>query len=297
MGMSASGSGSGNSSTNLIPSYAQEDVKYYVLEMKKLSEDDLMFSYTNETYATQAFNETDGIDRLATRAVNGSSIITKGETLQRDTLDGAKLNSNPKLDDLFSKRKEVIIQEFDEDTLPKINAAFNAIGRFGGGSHHVAQAKAADAVMKRIADIAVEVYGAGYWAERAIQIASLDFAIAYGTQEVKDIELQRKVGLFKREYAQGASEDTFRRDRAAVDARIKRIEILGNAIRTVLGSHVTRVEPMHIPGPFAQMAGFALAGMGLYGMTGGSFNSAKKPGPTDAPEGVSGSNPFINTPY
>lgn len=285
--MGGRGSGSAVSTINLIPAYAQPTVKQYVLDMKALSENDLLFAYTAATYATQSFDETDGIARLSTRAAAGSVMISKGETVLRDTYDGTKLNANPKMDELFAKKKEAIIQEFDEEILPRIDAAFNAIGRFGGGSHHVAQTKAAEVVMKKISDLAYEVYGGGYWTERVIQVAALRLSIPFGTQEVKDIELQRKVGLFKREFTQGANEDAFRRDRANVDARIKRIEILGNAIRTVLGAHVTRIEPLHMPGAFQQMAGIALTGLSLYGMAKGAMPGQQAATPTGG--GMAGS--------
>lgn len=237
------------------------------------------FDYRGETYAPQGFDETDGIARLVTRATDGSIVVSKIETLLRDTYDGTKINSNPKLDDLFTKRKEAIIQELEEETLPRIDSNFNAIGRFGGGSHHATQAKAAEAALKRLTEVAYEVYGAGYWAERAIQNAAIGLGIAYGTQDVKDAELLRQAGLYKREFTEGGLQDTHKRFQQQKDAKVKRLEVLGNAVRLVMGSHVTKTEPVYVPSKFAQVAGIALAGMGLYGMMRGQF------GPGQASQG------------
>lgn len=268
--------GSGSSSTettsvNLFAGY-EPFVKTYLQTMWNISRDTTLFDYTAPTYAIQNADEIEGLSRLATRATNGSPVIARGETLLRDTFDGTKLNSNPKLDDLFARQKEALIQEFEEETLPRIDSNANLSNAYGSSGHQILQAKAAEAVFSKITSLAYGIYSHGYWAERAIQAASVGLGIPYGNSGVKDTEVLRQVGLYKREYTQGAREDTFKRTRAGVDGRffgdrhVKRLEILGNAIRTIMGSHVTTVEPLYLPNKFTQIAGIAIAGLSMYGL-------------------------------
>lgn len=303
--MGGSGAGSSQQVTNLF-SGKEPEVAEYLRAMRDLVNYSAtttkpqflpsLFALPATTYAIQNADELEGISRLATRARNGSSIVSAGETVLRDTYDGLKLTNNPKLDALWARRKEEVIQEWDEETLPRIDSIANLNGVFGSSGHHVLQAKEAEKVMKRMAAIAYEIYGQSYFAERAIQQAALGIGIEYGTQDIKDAEMLRQVGLYKREYSQGAREDAYKRSLADIDMQIMRLEVLGNAIRTVLGSYVTRTSQLFYPGKFAEIAGIALAGMSLAGSIyggGGGFGSppasAGSPGAAPTPSFSPGS--------
>ncbi|NKE69906.1 hypothetical protein [Candidatus Manganitrophus noduliformans] len=272
--MGSSGSGSSQQVTNLFVGFEPE-VSEYLKAMRDLVNYSTtttkpqfrppLFTIPAQTYALQDANELEGISRLATRSRDGSPIISAGETVLRNTFDGLNLTNNPKLDALWTRRKEEVIQEWEEEILPRIHSIANLNGGFGSSGHHVMQAKEAEKVMKRLVQIAYEIYGQNYFAERAIQQAALGLGIEYGTQDIKDAEMLRQVGLYKREYSQGAREDAYKRSMAEIDMEITRLEVLGNAIRTVMGSYVTRTEQLFYPSKFGEIAGIALAGMSLAG--------------------------------
>ncbi|MEO2054690.1 MAG: hypothetical protein ABGX83_05265 [Nitrospira sp.] len=224
-----------------------------------------------KTYADQNADELDGISRVINRATSGSAVVASGEARLQDVFDGTTLATNPKQDALFDKRKERLVQEYDEETLPRIDESFNLMGRYGGGAHHVAQAKAAESLMAKISTVAQEVYEDSYFMERAVQQSSYHLGIQYGTEDVKDAEMRRHGGLYKREHLQGRKEDDAKRSRYVMDGNVKRIQILGNAIRSGIGAQVTETKPYFEPTQMQEVAGLALAGMSLAGSMYGSF--------------------------
>lgn len=273
MGGGGGGSGSNSVSTidkNLLPDYAQPQVEDYLRRSNALSVT-AYTPYAGVTYASQNADETDGIAALASRGRNSHTIITKGETTLRDILDGLKYNSNPKISTLYLKRAEAIIQEFEEETLPRIDQAYNLSGNFGSISHNLAHAKAAEMAMSKLADLGLSLYFTDYVAERERQNHAIGVGTQYGTQDVANAELLRQAGLYAREYSHGSLIDAHKRWLDAQEAAVKRLELLGNSIRALVGAHSTKTEPLYLPSTMAQMAGIALAGTslvaGLYSKT------------------------------
>lgn len=261
--MSGGGGGSNTVNENPLPAYAQPYVQNFLTRSNALSVSGYL-PYTGDTYATRNADEEDGITALATRATNHHVIITRAETLLRNSLDGLKIGVNPKIDTLFERKKEELIQEFEEETIPNLSRNALAVEGWGGGSHHILQARAAESLTKKIADLIVELYGEDYFQEKEKRIASLGYGIRYGTEDVNDAEILRQAGLFNREYTQGLYDDTYKTWKDEEVASVKRLELLGNAIRSLVGSQTTAVTPLHRPNNMAQVAGLAMAGLSLY---------------------------------
>ena len=260
------GGGGGGSSTvneNPLPTYAQPYVQAFLTRSNALSLSGYQ-PYAGVTYAPRNADEEDGITALATRAQNHHAIITRAETLLRDSLDGLKIGANPKLDALFARKKEELIQEFEEETIPNLSRMALAVEGWGGGSHHIMQARLAETLAKKIADLSSELYGEDYFQEKEKRIASLGYGIRYGSEDINDAEILRQAGLFNREYVQGGYDDTYRAWKDEEVGSIKRLEILGNAIRSLVGAQTTTITPLHRPNTMAQLAGLAMTGMSLY---------------------------------
>ena len=303
MGGLTGGSGSqGNASTidNFLPSATGIYLEGYLKSMYRLMNTggfftgEPFFKHTNEpTYATQNADEIEGIDRISKRAngipfvgapgdyIVGKTIISKGETVIRDTLDGLKINTNPKLDELWNRRKEAILQEWNEETLPRINSEANMMGAYGSSGHNILQAKAAEKVMQHLILASSEVYGNDYHAERELQYLALDLGITYAKQEINDADMLRQAGLYKREYEQGRLEDAYKIYKRESDRIVKLLEILGNAVRVGLGAQVSKTQPLYLPSTISQIAGVALSGASIASLM--YSNSSTKPGMTPAP--------------
>ena len=274
------GGGGGSShqavTTNLLPDYAQPYVEAYLTKMTELS--NLGYAtYPGATYAEQNTNELDGITALATRGRNGSPLITKGKLLLQNVLDGLKFNINPKIDTAYSKKAESIVKEFEEDTLPRLNQRFNLTNNFASDSHHWAQSKAAESVMAKLQEFGMDSYFKDYLSERLLQINSLFDARQYGEQEVTDAEILRSAGELDREWQQGKLEDIYKKWRDEIERITKRLEILGNGVRSLVGAHVEETSPFYRPSAISQIAGLALAGAGMFAMVKGMSTGQAAP--------------------
>ena len=270
------GGGSNNQtvSTNLLPSYAEPYVIAYLDKMTTLS-NFAYTTYTGETYAVQNDNELDGIAALAERGRNGSVLISSGYTSIQNVLDGLRFNSNTKIDDAYTKQAEVLVKEFEEETLPALNQRFNMLHSFGSLSHSWAQAKESEKVMAKLQVIGMDLYFKDYIQERASQTKMLDDAIIYGGQSVVDADILRHAGELEREWELGRLEDNYKKWHDETTKLIKRLEILGNGLRAVVGAQHEVTEPFYRPSPFAAIAGLALAGVAAYAAYRGASSDNK----------------------
>lgn len=270
--MGGSGSGSTEINKMSLPDYAQDEAEAYLARAWELSQE-AYATFSGTTYANQNADELEGISKIATRGRNSHEIITKGETYLRDVLDGLKLTNNPKITDVYLERAERIIREFEEDVLPRIDHIFNASGSYGSDAHHLTQVKEAEKVMARLAEIGMDSFFNDYLEERTYQTEALGVAIEYGTQDIVNAELLRQAGLYAREYTQGAYEDAYKKWIDEQTWEVRRLEIIGNAIRALVGAQSKTTTPYYRMSPIAQIAGIALAGASIISIMGGSENT------------------------
>lgn len=263
-----SGGGGGGSyntiNENPLPDWAQPSVQDYLTRANTLSGDPSAYeTYADITYAPRNQNEIDGIAALTTRGTDGSPTVVKGKTLLTAIVDGDKINANLKADDSFDKFAEIAIEAFEEEVLPAIAISALQMGRFGGDSFHRLQAKAAQKAMNSFVDSADEHYMSDYFNERTVQNQGLPANIVFGNQDVVNAELLYQAGMYEREYQQGVLEDAFRKWLDEEEGSVRRLEIMGNAIRAMVGAQNTKTEPYYRPSQWSQIAGIALAGVGM----------------------------------
>lgn len=274
MGKGGSGASNQTVTTNLLPDYAQPYVIAYLNKMSELS-DNAYATYPGATYAIQNADELEGIAALADRGRNGSPLVAAGYASIQDVLDGFRFNTNTKIDEAYVRQAEVLVKEFEEETLPVINQFFNMRRSYGAMSHSWAQAKAAEKVMAKLQSIGMDLYFKDYVQERTLQIGNLDDAIVYGDQSAADSDTLRQAGELQREWQLGKLEDDYKKWHDETTKIIKRLEIIGNGLRTVVGAQHEVTEPFYRPSAFSAIAGLALAGAGMYAMYKGS--STKQP--------------------
>jgi len=257
------GSGSQAVQESPLPDYAAAKVQVYLSTAETLSA--LAYTaYTGTTYAARTVDETDGIIAIATRAAAGHSIISGAETLLRSTIDGDKINTNPKLADHFAALKEKAILDFRRRTLPGIHRVALLSGNWGSSGHHIMQTKAVEELVERLDNIAEEVFGGDYNDEREYQFTAPSRALSYGMETAKDMDMLKQAGLYEREYQQGAIDDHFKRWKEVELYKVKRLEILGNAIRAMVGAQVVSTSPLYRPSDWSKMAAIALVGVSTY---------------------------------
>ena len=272
--MGSKGSGSNNQTVtmNLLPDFAQPHVIKYLDAMTILS-NNAYAPYIGSTYAAQNANEVDGIKALADRGKNGSVLVVTGSASINDILSDLRFNTNTKIDESYTKQAEVFVREFEEETLPTINQIFNLANNYGSMSHAWAQAKASEKVMLKLQEIGMNMYFEDYMKERTFQISNLDNAIIYGEQPVNDADTLRSAGELQREFALGQLEDNYKKWHDEIIKVTKRLELLGNGLRTIVGAQHEETAPFYRPSPFAAIAGLALAGAGAYAAIKGAGNT------------------------
>ena len=264
-----SGSGANTVTTKLLPDFAEGSVKRYVtrawnMANPKTDKYNIDALKALSTYAEWNSDEQEGIEALATRADEGSSIVQKGKDLLEDIFDGAKLNANTKQDDAYTTKADILKQQLTEEILPSYESEALSIGMLGSSGHNVLQAKAAEKALAELTNISKNIYFDDYETARNLQENALGHGIVYGGESIRDAELLRQAGLYIREYNQGDLEDNYRRWLAEQVHAITKLEILGNAIRATVGSSVTKTEPYFVPKPISQLAGMAMAGASLF---------------------------------
>lgn len=296
------GGGSGSTSVvteNPIPVWAKDEITLYLNRSRSISDPGdktfILYEYTgtipseNDTYAKRNNDEIDGINALANRARNGSDIVASGKTLIQNNLDSVNLNSDTNNDDIYDVAKEELLQELDEELFPSIEFEALSLNMFGSSGHAIRQAKTSEKALKQLLNKSKEIYYGDYRFERNNQDNNLPQAINYGTESTRDAELLRQAGLYDREYEQGKLTAAYREYHDDQMFLIRRLEVLGNALRAIVGAQYKKVvEPFYRPSSIAQIAGFAMAGAGLaasfYGAKKESdaMNSATKPNIVDA---------------
>ena len=272
MGNGGSGSHSQTVTTNLLPDYAQPHVIKYLDAMTVLS-NNAYATYSSSTYAVQNQDELDGIAALANRGRNGNALVVAGAASINDVLSDLRFNTNTKIDEAYIKQAEVLVREFEEETLPRLDEEFNMANNFGSMSHAWAQAKASERVMNKLQAIGMDLYFKDYIQERTFQIGNLDDAITYGEQAVVDADTLRQAGELEREWEIGRLEDNYKKWHDEIVKITKRLELLGNGLRTVVGAQHEETAPFYRPSPFASIAGLALAGAGAYAAIKGAGNT------------------------
>jgi len=266
------GSGDSVSITNLIPTYIpgfQDWTVEYLTNAASLSMSNFS-AYPDPTYAAQDANETDGIAAVATRGRYGSTIELDGKALLRNLYDGLKIASNSKIGALYAAQIEALLQEFDEDVLPQIRA--NYVLAWGGSEHNVAEAKAAERMMAKINDIA-KMYYDDYVHERSLQQQAMAHATPYGLQCIRDMEMLRQAGTYVKEYLQKGYENDWEKWNDEMVLPIRNLDILGNAVRTILSTYRQSTTKYYRPPAITQIAGLAIAGLSLYSMFSGTAMS------------------------
>lgn len=263
--MSGGGGGAVNTiDENPLPDWARTSVENYLTEANNISTATPPV-YSGATYAVRNQNEIDGIAALATRADDGSAAVNLGITLLVNTLQGDHLTGYPQKDAEWTVRADEAYDDFIYITLPAIAVAANNSGGFGGSGHQKRKIAAARKLFNALAAHAYEIYGADYFTERGYMTDAIVQAESYAEGSIADIETLRLSGLFEREYQQGLLEDVYRLWIDEQTNTILKLDVMGNAIRAMVGSSVEKNIPYYRPSEMAEIAGIALVGASAIG--------------------------------
>ena len=221
--------------------------------------------FTGVTYAAQDQSEVNAITAMGNRGSAGSSLSPKVQTLLTGRLDGDNLLPQSSEIDDFNVKRDRLIRNFYEDVLPAIDHSASSSRCFGSSWHKIMVAKKANEVMEHIVQLSSDVMYRNYRIKRSLQMAAVDLGLNWYDYEIKDAELLRTAGLLQREYAQGGLDNAYKIWQDKIDRMVEANEILGNAVRSMIGSYVSERTPVYLPTRKAQMAGLILTTGGIAG--------------------------------
>lgn len=118
-----------------------------------------------------------GAGMIADRALNGDPTMNQAQSTLQDTLRGG--NNNPYLDSMVDKAQMGVA-----GNLAKINASNGSFGNSG----------IQEVGARQMGDIATQMYGNAYNADRSNQMQALNLAPQYGNQAYTDAGQLMKVG-------------------------------------------------------------------------------------------------------
>lgn len=260
--------GGGGSNTNIqespLPDWAADEVKLYLERAYALSIEPYVV-YPGVIYSGRTYAETQGIELVELRGRNGSPLSLNGRDLLERILKGEKLETNVtngSLDALVDATVARLLREFKEGPMAIIDQRAIIGNYYGGSGHMFLLVKEADKVAKDLQKLIIDIYGEDYFRARGDQSHAMEQAIPFGTEDVRDFEMIRMAGLYKREYEQGRLDAFYKAWLDGQESYVKKLNILGNAIKAMMGAQVSKTEPNYQPSPMSQIAGLAIAGMG-----------------------------------
>lgn len=193
-GVASRKSSSGNTTTTSIQKADPwEGVQPYLRDLySQASNVGTQQYYPGQLVANRSPFTNDAARMISTRAASGTDPTLAGATSQAQrTLRGDYLNSNPALpwlnrigsgemlnanpyvDDMFSKAAGSVSKQFRDTVMPGLTSNFALAGRYGSNAHQTAQSNAQETYGKTLDDLATNIYGGNYAAERALQQQAL----------------------------------------------------------------------------------------------------------------------------
>lgn len=291
MGGSSAPANTTSKTTTELPSWAQPAAQQLLARGTALSQKEMPV-YAGQRSADLNGYQTQGMNMVANRALNGSNEINAGsqalqgtlggQYLNRDTGTNAFMGENPYLQGTIDKAAADITRNYN-GAVAGTDATFARSGAFGGSawqqaqdanSRNLAQGLSDSTTAMRmqnytqsaeLAENQLNRNQAAFQAERANQMAGLPLALQYGNQAYTDAAQLQGAG----EIQYGADQQKLSDAQALFEERAqspyKQLDVLGNTIRAAVGggSSVSSTGPG--ANPWAQAAGGAAA---LYGLLG-----------------------------
>lgn len=102
----------------------------------------------------------------------GGQLDPTAQSALQETAGGGFLGGNPYLDEQFKRASQGVTEQFNEATMPGINAAFGSAGRTGSGIQQEMVGEAQQQLGGALGNLATDIYGGAYDTERDRQLQS-----------------------------------------------------------------------------------------------------------------------------
>jgi len=253
MGSSGGGSAPANTSqtvTQQLPGYVQPYAEQAMQRGVELSNQPYQ-AYTGQRMASMTPEHEIALGGITNRAISGSPGMNATNQNLAATMRGDFLSpgSNPWLDQTFAKGMEGI--------KASVTPTFGHMQAFGGNTGYN------EAMSRGAADLATNVYGGNYQAERERQIKGMALAPQIAQQDYSDAQALLGVGDVRRQYSQDQLNMNYEDWLRQQNHPYAQLDVLANAIRGGIGGGGTTTSQM--PNPYQPNAAAGMLGGGLLG--------------------------------
>ena len=215
--------------------------------------------YGGQNYVDFSQGQNQALDRINQRSMGGSGVNQAATNQMTSTLNGDFLNGNPYLDKTYDQAAGKVRGSIDSQ--------FAGAGRYGSGIHQ-------DVMGDNLGDLANNIYGGNYQAERGRQMQMMPLANSIANQDYYDMAMQNQAGGQVQQQGQtelNANMDrwNFDQNRAQNNLQNYNQNVSGNYGQSSSGS---QTNPIYEPSFGQQALGYGMAGVGLLGAANDIFD-------------------------
>lgn len=204
--------------------------------------------FPNAGYVPFAPQSAQALQMMESRALQGSPLNTATQQTGLDTVSGAYLNSNPYIDAQFEQAMRGV--------LPHINATFGTGGRTGSVAH-------TNAVGSGLSDLATNIYGGNYQAERDRQMAAMAMTPSFANIDYAELGQLGNVGQAIEGKAQQALQDEMSRYSYYQNLPNAQLQQYSGIVNALPGGYGTQQTEGAGGNPLMGAIGGGIAGAGL----------------------------------
>jgi hypothetical protein len=224
------------------------------------------------THYPQTANEIAALTALATRGRSGNLTISKGSALVKAIIEGDHLAGT---DAEFVGALEKVHDAFSDavlnDLIPLVGGGLYYVGDLS--AENLAQSLSTPLIAEYSARTQKAMTAKNYKRARMDQLRVLSMGIEYAGQPYVDADILRTVGLAQRQFDQEELTDLYNRWFDVETSHVQKLELLGNAIRALVGTQYTKTGPLYGPNVGVAMIGGAVS-MAVAGSAIGSSMAA-----------------------
>lgn len=268
------GSSSGSSTTVVknIPDYADAYAHDYLQNAYALSNAAYSF-YSGTLYAAFTADESSAYTAMANRGANPDPAVTDGVALLKAMFDGDYLaGTHAPFTTMIALIAAKVAEEWDANIYANIGGKALLMG--DPDATQPAQTLSAGDKAKQLARVNAEVYMKNWQSEKGHQAVSLGDGPTYANQGYIDAEARRTAGLWYREWLQGSYESAYKKWIEDQHHSVQRLDILGNAVRAMVGTQTETTTPYYKPNPAISTLGGAMSGAAAGATVGGPIGAA-----------------------
>lgn len=171
-----------------------------------------------------------GIDTQGSRALSGSSGIGDAVNLNRQTLRGDFLNSNPHLNATFDSAADRLGEQFQRIVQPGIASRFGGSRRLGSGAEANAIGASQDILGDQLGDLATSIFGQNFQNERQLQSNAANIAPNLAQSFLAEPGQATQAGLQNEQFQQRVLQDLIDRFNFSQDEEGNRLAEFSNLI-------------------------------------------------------------------